>query len=163
MTSPASNPKIEIRSAEERDIADLARLAGELGYPSTPEQIGRRFANFISEPHHATFVAVNNGDAVIGWIHLSEARSIESEPRAEITGLVVDAHLRGAGAGRLLVKRGEDWALQRGLGYIGVRSNVIRERTHVFYERLGYSVTKTQKVFRKKIQRGDGKSQTVCD
>jgi len=88
---------------------------------------------------------VNNGDAVIGWIHLSEARSIESEPRAEITGLVVDAHLRGAGAGRLLVKRGEDWALQRGLGYIGVRSNVIRERTHVFYERLGYSVTKTQK------------------
>jgi GNAT superfamily N-acetyltransferase len=156
MTNSASAPAIHIRSAEERDIADLARLAGELGYPSTPEQIRKRFALVKTESHHATFVAVNNGGAVIGWIHLSEARSIETEPRAEITGLVVDANFRSGGAGRLLVERGEDWALQRGLTVIGVRSNIIRERTHVFYERLGYAVTKTQKVFRKTIQRGAG-------
>jgi GNAT superfamily N-acetyltransferase len=159
MTNPASAPAIHIRSAEERDIADLARLAGELGYPSTPEQIRERFALVKAEPHHATFVAVNKGDAVIGWIHLSEAHSIETEPRAEITGLVVDVTFRGGGAGRLLVEHGEDWALQRGLTVIGVRSNIIRERTHVFYERLGYAVTKTQKVFRKIIPHGAGKEQ----
>ncbi len=163
MSKPANTPTIEIRSAEERDIEALARLAGELGYPSTPEQIRRRLANIKAEPHQATFVAVKNGDAVIGWIHLSEARSLETEPRAEITGLVVDANFRGGGVGGRLVARGEDWALRRGLTVIGVRSNVLRERTHVFYERLGYAVTKTQKVFRKTIQQGAGKGQTVCD
>jgi GNAT superfamily N-acetyltransferase len=163
MSKPANTPTIEIRSAEERDIEALAQLAGELGYPSTPEQIRRRFTNIKAEPHQATFVAVKDGDAVIGWIHLSEARSLETEPRAEITGLVVDANFRGGGVGGRLVARGEDWAFRRGLTVIGVRSNVLRERTHVFYERLGYAVTKTQKVFRKTIQQGAGKGQTVCD
>jgi GNAT superfamily N-acetyltransferase len=151
VTSPTNAPAIEIRPAEDRDITTLARLAGELGYPSTPEQVRERFADIKAAPHQATFVAVSNGDTVIGWIHLSEARSLETEPRAEITGLVVDSNFRGGGAGRLLVERGEDWARGQGLGVIGVRSNIVRERTHVFYERLGYAVTKTQKVFRKRI------------
>jgi GNAT superfamily N-acetyltransferase len=151
MTNSTKAPTIEIRSAEDRDITTLARLAGELGYPATPEQVRERFANIKAAPHQAMFVAVTDGDAVIGWIQLSEARSLESEPRAEITGLVVDSNFRGGGAGRLLVERGEEWARGRGLAFIGVRSNIIRERTHVFYERLGYAVTKTQKVFRKRI------------
>jgi ribosomal protein S18 acetylase RimI-like enzyme len=151
MTTPAISPAIEVRSAEERDISALARLAGELGYPSTPEQIRERLAKIMAAPHQATFVAVINGDTVIGWIHLSEARSLDTEPRAEITGLVVDSNFRSGGAGRLLVERGEEWTRQRGLAAIGVRSNIIRERAHSFYERLGYAVTKTQKVFRKSI------------
>jgi len=64
---------------------------------------------------------------------------------------VVNSKFRSAGAGRLLVERGEEWARQRGLAVIGVRSNIIRERAHIFYERLGYTVTKTQKVFRKTL------------
>jgi GNAT superfamily N-acetyltransferase len=51
----------------------------------------------------------------------------------------------------VLVERGEQWARERGLAVIGVRSNVIRERAHVFYVRLGYTVTKSQKVFRKTL------------
>jgi GNAT superfamily N-acetyltransferase len=151
MPNPTKAPMIEIRSAEDRDVTTLARLAGELGYPSTPEQVRERLAVIKAAPYLATFVAVTNGDAVIGWIQLSEVHSLESEPRAEITGLVVDSNFRGGGAGSLLVERGEDWARGRGLAVIGVRSNIVRERTHVFYERLGYAVTKTQKVFRKRI------------
>jgi GNAT superfamily N-acetyltransferase len=151
MTQTAKRVEIEIRPAEEGDIAALARLAGQLGYPSTPEEMRDRFSKIAVAPDHATFVAVAPGEAVIGWIQLSEARSIESEPRADITGLVVDAEFRSGGAGRRLVERGEEWAKLRGLAQIGVRSNVIRERTHVFYERLGYIATKTQRVFRKKI------------
>jgi ribosomal protein S18 acetylase RimI-like enzyme len=148
----AKTQAIETRLAEERDIIALARLAGELGYPSTPEQIRERLAYSEAAPHQATFVAVIDGDAVVGWIHLSEARSLDAEPRAEITGLVVDSNHRSGGAGRLLVERGEEWARRRGLAVIGVRSNVIRERAHAFYERLGYTVTKTQKVFRKTLE-----------
>jgi len=32
-----------------------------------------------------------------------------------------------------------------------VRSNIVRERAHDFYLRLGYTITKSQKVFRKKL------------
>jgi GNAT superfamily N-acetyltransferase len=153
MTIPANTlPSIAVRPAAERDFTAIARLAGELGYPSTPEQIHERFAAFGGNLHQATFVAELNGEAVIGWIHLSEERSLVSEPRAEITGLVVESTFRGCGAGSLLVRRGEEWAGQRGFGVVGVRSNVIRERTHQFYARLGYAETKTQRVFRKVLQ-----------
>jgi GNAT superfamily N-acetyltransferase len=77
--------------------------------------------------------------------------SLGIEPRAEITRLVVDSRSRSAGAGRLLVERGEQWARERGFAVIGVRSNVIRDRAHAFYLRLGYTITKSQKVFRKTL------------
>jgi GNAT superfamily N-acetyltransferase len=151
MTNTANAFRLEVRPAEPRDVAVIARLAGELGYPSTAEQVKDRLASMEGDPRHATFVAAVTEDEVIGWIHLSEVHSLASEPHAEITNLVVDSRFRGAGAGRLLVERGEKWARERGLTVIGLRSNVIRERAHVFYARLGYTVTKSQKVFRKKL------------
>ncbi len=157
MTGPANIPAIEIRPAEERDIPALTRLAGELGYPSTTEQVRERFSWIQADRTQATFVAAIDGDTVIGWISLSEAHSLESEARAEITGLIVDSKFRSGGTGRQLVERGEAWARQRGLAVVGVRSNVTRERTHSFYERLGYAVTKTQKVFRKPLLPRTGK------
>jgi GNAT superfamily N-acetyltransferase len=151
MNKLAISQTISVRLADKRDITEIARLAGELGYPSTPEQVHERFAAIHMAPHHATFVAVANEETLIGWIHLSEERSISSEPRAEITGLVVDSRFRSLGAGRLLVDRGEEWARHKGLSAMGVRSNVTRERTHLFYARLGYVITKAQKVFRKAL------------
>ena len=153
MTISANTPPaIAVRPAQERDFPDIARLAGELGYPSTPEQIQERFAAFGGASHHATFVAEINGEAVIGWIHLCEERSMVAEPRAEITGLVIESGFRGRGAGALLVRRGEEWARQRELRTTGVRSNVLREKTRTFYVRLGYMETKTQRVFRKALE-----------
>jgi len=151
MVDLAKAAAIEICPAEARDIPDLARLAGELGYPSTPEQVRERFASFMAWPHQAAFVAAIDEGRVLGWIHLCEARTLQTDPRAEITGLVVDSNFRGGGVGRLLVERGEEWARRRGLAAIGVRSNIIRERSHVFYERLGYAAAKTQKIFRKPL------------
>ena len=151
MADASSAPKIEVRPAIARDVIAIARLAGELGYPSTAEQVRNRLTAIEGDPRHVTFVAAVAGDEVIGWIHLSEVHSPGSDPHAEITDLVVDSRFRGVGTGRLLVERGEQWARERGLGVVGVRSNVIRERAHVFYARLGYNVTKSQKVFRKKL------------
>jgi GNAT superfamily N-acetyltransferase len=143
--------QLEVRPAGPRDATAIARLAGELGYPSTAEEVKARLSSMEGDPRHATLVAAATEGEVIGWIHLSEVHSLGSEPHAEITNLVVDSRFRGAGTGRLLVERGEQWARERGLGVIGLRSNVIRERAHVFYARLGYTVTKSQKVFRKKL------------
>lgn len=141
----------EIRAAARSDVAAIARLAGELGYPSTEAQVCERLAAMAGDPRYALFVAVNRAGDLVGWIHVSEVHTPEADPRAEITGLVVDSRLRSAGVGRLLVERGESWARERELASVGVHSNVIRERAHQFYERLGYTVTKSQKVFRKNL------------
>jgi ribosomal protein S18 acetylase RimI-like enzyme len=151
MANASSAPKIEVRLATLGDVTAIAGLAGELGYPSTAEQVWDRLAAIEKDPRHATFVAALTGNDVIGWIHLSESHSLGSDPRAEITNLVVDSRFRSVGVGRLLVERGEQWARERGLGVIGLHSNVIRERAHGFYLRLGYTITKSQKVFRKTL------------
>jgi GNAT superfamily N-acetyltransferase len=151
MTNASNAPEIRVRAAMARDAVAIARLAGELGYPSTPEQVRDRLGAIEEDALHTTFVAAVTGDEVIGWIHLSEVRSLVTEPRAEIIDLIVDSRSRSAGTGRLLVERGEQWARERGLAAIGVHSNVIRERAHAFYVRLGYAVTKSQKVFRKTL------------
>ena len=151
MSNAAKAFKLEARAAESRDVTAIARLAGELGYPSTAEQVKDRLAYLEGDPRHATFVAAVTEDEVIGWIHLSEVHSLASEPHAEITNLVVDSRFRGAGTGHMLVERGERWARERGLAMIGLHSNTIRERAHAFYLRLGYTVTKSQKVFRKTL------------
>ena len=143
--------KTEIRVATARDASAIARLAGELNYPSTPEQMRDRLAAMENDPCHATFVAAIRGDEVVGWIHMSQVHSLTSEPRAEIVNLIVDSRYRSAGTGRLLVERGEEWARERGLTVVGVRSNVIRERAHAFYLRLGYTIAKSQRIFRKTL------------
>jgi GNAT superfamily N-acetyltransferase len=50
-----------------------------------------------------------------------------------------------------LLDRAEMWAREKGFSATSLRSNVIRERAHAFYERQGYEHTKTQKSFRKKL------------
>ena len=137
--------------AGKQDVEALARLAGELGYPSTADEVRERLESVEGNPSYATFVAVQRRGVVVGWIQLSEVRTLVHAARAEITGLVVDSHARTAGVGRALVERGERWARERGLTAIGLRSNVIREGAHGFYLRLGYTVTKSQKVFRKSL------------
>jgi GNAT superfamily N-acetyltransferase len=69
--------------------------------------------------------------------------------RAEVNGLIVAAGQRGAGAGAKLLEAAEEWARRHGCRGMNVRSNVIRERAHGFYERSGYEHYKTQKAFRK--------------
>jgi len=142
---------MEVRAARKDDAEALARLSGELGYPSTAVQVRERLDAVEGDSRHATFVAAARAGEVFGWIELSEIRSLAHNPRAEITGLVVNSTQRGAGVGRLLVERGEAWACERGLKEIGVRSNVIRDQAHGFYVGLGYAVAKTQKVFRKPL------------
>lgn len=141
---------MEIRQAMENDAAAIARLAVELGYPSTPEQIRERLAS-LNADRHAVFVAVDGAGEVVGWIQVSEVRNLISGMRAEINGLIVSSAKRSAGTGLQLLERGERWARQKGLGTIGVQSNVVRERAHAFYLRQGYAVSKTQKAFRKEL------------
>jgi GNAT superfamily N-acetyltransferase len=144
--------KIRVRNAKSSDAKQIARLCGELGYPATPAQVTARLRRLTPAARHAVFVAESaDGAGVVGWVHVSVSYLLESDLRAEVNGLIVGEGQRSAGAGAKLLEAAEGWARKRGCRGMNVRSNVIRERAHKFYEREGYEHYKTQKAFRKAL------------
>jgi GNAT superfamily N-acetyltransferase len=142
--------KTRIRRAKMKDAARLAELAGELGYPTTTAQMKRRLKQIKPASQHAVLVAVRaDGNEIVGWLHLSVEPLLEVDMRGEVNGLVVGESYRSLGAGAELLAAAEKWARKQGCKSISLRSNVIRERAHKFYERHGYEHYKTQKAFRK--------------
>ena len=140
-----------IREAAVSDAASLARLATQLGYPTTEAEAGRRAAAILGLPEHRVLVAESDGE-VVGWIHVAPSFTLESDPSAEIAGLVVDEAFRGMGIGARLIAEAEAWAASRGYGLMRVRSNVKRNRARRFYERAGFAVTKRQRNFEKRLE-----------
>jgi GNAT superfamily N-acetyltransferase len=150
-TGIGQNKELKIRRAKASDAPQLAALTGQLGYPATAAQIRKRLQGIKPASQNAVFVADSVKDGVIGWLHVSRDVLLESETRAEVNGLVVAEGQRSLGAGARLLAAAEDWARKHGCKEMSVRSNVIRERAHKFYERNGYEHYKTQKSFRKPL------------
>jgi GNAT superfamily N-acetyltransferase len=140
-----------IREASVLDAAALARLATQLGYPTTDAEARRRAAAILDLPEHRVLVAEAVGE-VVGWIHVATSVTLESDPSGEIAGLVVDEAFRGSGIGARLIAEAEAWAASQGYGRMRVRSNVKRNRARRFYERVGYAVTKRQRNFEKRLE-----------
>jgi GNAT superfamily N-acetyltransferase len=141
----------KIRAAHPPDHARIAELAGQLSYPSTTAEIARRLQGIESSPAAAVFVAELETGEIAGWIAVFVYRTVEADARAEVSGLVVDERFRSRRVGEHLLARAEEWARENGCHAIGLRSNVIRDRAHAFYERHGYAHIKTQKAFRKQL------------
>jgi GNAT superfamily N-acetyltransferase len=151
MTQSEQNKELKIRRAKSADAPQIALLTGQLGYPATTAQIRERLRGIQPVSQNAVFVAEATNYGVIGWLHVSKEPLLESEMRAEVNGLVVAEGQRSLGAGARLLAAAEEWARKHGCKGMSVRSNVIRERAHQFYERNGYEHFKTQKSFRKPL------------
>lgn len=151
MTTDGKDQQLKIRRAKTADAPQLAELATQLGYPSTAAQLSQRLRRISPASQNAVFVAEAKGAGVVGWLHVSKQALLESDIRAEVNGLVVKEGHRSLGAGARLIAAAEDWAREHGCRSMSVRSNVIRERAHKFYERNGYQHYKTQKSFRKPL------------
>lgn len=138
---------MEIRAFCDTDVAAVVQLSEQLGYPTTDAAIRSRMSMLSASPSDAVWVAIGENRNVVGWIHVGRRVLLESEPFAEILGLVVGDGERGKGTGEALVRHAEAWARALGLTRVRVRSNVLRERARRFYERIGYSVFKQQAIF----------------
>lgn len=134
------------------DAAEIARLAGELGYPVETAAMVARLRATLPLPQHRVTVALGEREGLAGWIAVERRLTLEAGERVEIVGLVVDAAARGSGVGRALVADAERWARALGFDAIGVRSNVAREGSHPFYESLGFARVKTQHMYRKRLE-----------
>ena len=152
MTSDA----IAVRRAVGADAAAVSGLSAELGYPVEPAEIERRVKALASEPDQLVLVATDPDGSVVGWIHGAEQLLLEVGARCEILGLVVSSARRRSGIGQRLLAVVEVWARERGLPEISVRSNVLRESSHPFYEKHGYRRVKTQHAYRKALGERNG-------
>src|SRR5262249_14776291 len=140
---------VSVRSMRLPDARRVAELSGQLGYPSTETQIVRRFEALAADSGSAVFVVEDEQGGIIGWTHVILRAVMESEPFAEVAGLVVASEARRQGAGRALVSAAEAWARERGCATLHVRSNRLRPESRPFYEGVGFVVIKTQHVYEK--------------
>jgi GNAT superfamily N-acetyltransferase len=147
---------VHIRRALPVDAPAIAPLLGQLGYPSTAEDVVARFARLAGSENDAAWLAVDpdeaDAEAVIGFGagHLFWPYELDA-PLAELTALVVAESNRGTGAGRALVATFEEWATAAGAVRAVVSSAVRRTGAHAFYERLGYE--QLSKKFDKRLSR----------
>jgi GNAT superfamily N-acetyltransferase len=139
---------VQVRQATFDDAPSIARLSSQLGYPASDVEMHDRVCSLLNSSTHAVYVAAS-GSSVLGWVTGELRLSLETGPRAEITGLVVDATARRMGIGRALVASIEQWALRNRVNMVLVRSNVARTESHPFYAQLGYEQVKTQHSYRR--------------
>lgn len=140
-----------LRRARIGDAAELARLSEQLGYPQQAVEFERRLRRLLISADHPVVVATDDDTHLLGFIAIERRLILEAGERVEIVGLVVDDAARRRGIGQALVRAAEDWARSLGVGEVFVRSNIVREQSHPFYESNGYERTKTQHVYRRRL------------
>ena len=117
-------------------------MAGELGYPTTAEELLGRLAA-LHPTDAAVIVATDEEDAPTGWCHVELRRTLVEPLSALILGLVIGDGYRSEGIGAELLAAAEGWARARGCRQLVVATRITRERAHRFYVREGYDVNKT--------------------
>jgi GNAT superfamily N-acetyltransferase len=140
-----------IRPARTDDAEALAGLTTQLGYSTDAVAQGRRLAPLVDSPDDAVLVAVDGGDAAIGWVHVGRTRILERDEHAVLHGLVVDDAHRSEGIGAELLAAAESWVAGQGIGALLVRSRDTRGRAHRFYLEHGYAEVKRSHVFEKRL------------
>jgi GNAT superfamily N-acetyltransferase len=141
---------VTFRPAASSDAPALRELMAQLGYPADEAELARRLARVLTAPGHALLVATV-GDRPVGLAQVALLPLLEDEGSAHLLALVVDEAHRNHGLGARLVAAVETWAAAAGAPRVVVRSNIVRTRTHAFYERLGYVRAKTQLNLRKEL------------
>ena len=145
--------EVTVRHIENADAAAAAQLSAQFGYPVDVPVMRRRIET-LDRDRRAVLAACVDGQ-VAGWIDVCEVNHLQSGGYAEIGGLVVAEESRSHGIGARLVKAAENWACERGLSRVVVRSQLKREAAHRFYVREGYQITKTSVVFTKELNPRD--------
>ena len=138
--------RVVIRPATERDAPTLAALSGQLGYGADEGVMAERLRRAAGDASRIVAAAELEG-RVVGCMEVAISEAFESGRWSEIRGLIVDEAWRGEGVGAALVAFARAWTKEHGLATLRVRTNEVRARAHAFYERNGFTKTKSQRVY----------------
>ncbi|MGH1366334.1 MAG: GNAT family N-acetyltransferase [Calditrichia bacterium] len=132
-----------VREMTLEDAKQTTSLANQLGYSVPEESVTAHIKEIAAHSDHFIFVAILD-NRVIGFIHGCRMLRLTSLPFLEICGLVVSIEHRREGIGKKLVRHLETFSENMP---VRVRCNIKRTSAHEFYQHLGYSEKKEQKVF----------------
>ena len=143
-------------SEDQTDIAAVARLFGELGYPVDPEPMAERLVRFEvtrgSIPIELLIARETASEQIVGFALVTVVTAtLEMEIGAVIQALVVDSRQRGKQIGQQLVEAAEEWARNKDAVKIRLSTNVNRDDAHRFYERIGYEHVSTSRSYSKTL------------
>jgi ribosomal protein S18 acetylase RimI-like enzyme len=158
-------PPFTIRVATEDDLPSVVELAVELvttsrspyreGVSDDQIRLFRRqnfdhLASLLEMPEGGLFIAVDEAGNHIGHILLlgNQIDTVAEIRQAWVYDVSVRRDWWGKGVGRTLMARGEDFARELGLEYIGLGVTRANERAVDFYRELGYDVERVQMVKR---------------
>ncbi len=140
--------EITVRPAHKEDCYEITHLTNQLGYPSTLEKICEIMDLVLAHNDHQVFIAEKE-NTIVGYIHLIQSMRIGSNPFVEIAAFIIDESLRSIGVGSSLIRESERWTSGLGIKDIRIRSNIIRQEAHNFFQKRGFQNIKTQEVFLK--------------
>lgn len=140
---------VTTRRARPADAAAIAALnAGDLGYDHPVDATADALADALASPREVVLVAEVDG-RVVGYVHGEDYRLLYEPLLVNVLGIAVSA--RRVGAGSALMAALEAWAVERGASGLRLVSGTARTEAHAFYERLGFTSTKTQRNYRKPL------------
>lgn len=136
----------QLESISETNAQEILSLSDQLGYANDPNLLSDRLKAILSLKDHAVFVGKAEG-RIVGWLHCLTCLRVESPLFVEVTGLVVDENARGLQIGKKLIEASKTWTRNHGITILRIRCNLTRTESHKFYQALGFSSNKEQKVF----------------
>ena len=140
-----------LRTAQPADALRLIALSAQLGYGIDDVEVAAHLRRMQHDPNQLLLVAAMHC-VPVGWVAAAVRHLLIVPPFVEIEGLVVDEAVRQQGVGRALLVAAEEWAAQRGVRTVRLRSNVMREPAHAFYRSCGYTMAKTSYNFSKVVE-----------
>jgi ribosomal-protein-alanine acetyltransferase len=121
-----------IRSAEARDLDDLARLE-DAAFPG--DRLDRRAFRHALGSATIDMLVAEEGEAFLGYVQLQRRTG---SMLARLTSVAVAAEAAGKGVGRELVSAAEDLARKKGCDRIRLEVRADNDRARHLYERAGY-------------------------
>lgn len=133
--------EIQIRRATTADADVIARLLSQLGYPTDTTEVPARLARLAANDRAAVLLAERDGKVVgLATVHILSVLNRRRDV-AQLTALVVDESVRGAGVGRRLVDAVENFARQSDCERLSVTTQEHRADARTFYVRVGLQQT----------------------
>jgi GNAT superfamily N-acetyltransferase len=135
----APEHRVTIRVAGQRDVAAIAPLLGQLGYPASALELGERLERLTDHPDAEVLVAELDGELVgVAAYQLIDLLE-RPDPQCRITALVVDDRYRRRGVAFALLHTIEESALDRGCFRLEVTTRTERADALAFYRAAGFA------------------------
>ena len=157
MPSPPKRPDadVSVRPAEPRDTADWIRLRTEL-WPEEPEDHPPEIEAYFSRPPERSIclLAEEPEHGIIGFAEVGlrdYAEECRTSPVGYLEGIYVQPGARRTGAGRALVRAGEEWARTRGCSEMASDRALDNEPSGVFHEAVGFTEVHRVVCYRKEL------------